>query len=524
MADNQFELLAEGYRRGILPPDMKAAFEEAQKRGLFVASEMQTSGKIPSNQPLGAVESLVTGMQDPLIGGRQLLTHATGSPQDIEAVDKAVREREAGIKARGASGLARGVGAAITTAPLMAAGPAGMAGAIGAGAVSGALQPTTGQNFLASKVEESLFGAAFGGLGTSATRALGAAIAPSMQKGARALTDQGVELTPGQASGGIIRRLEEAAKSLPILGNFIREGEKRSIESFNRSVLNQVLEPIGEKSTAPIGHDAIAQAGKKLGSAYDSLLPNLSLSLDQQLASDIAAVRQQAQGLTDVRLKQFNTILDQRLAAFFRSSPTLTGETLKKSESEIRTIADRYRASPDADQRDLASSLDDVRGAMRDALLRQNPSNGDLLKAIDTGWAMLVRAQSAATRRATSEGVFTANDLLQTIKSQDKSVRKGSFARGDALMQLYAEAGQKVLPGKMPDSGTPERLRAFDIVSGAAALPFVPLYTKRGLGAASSYMQSGPVREGIRRGLRGASPYVGIGAAPTLTDLLDQAR
>src|SRR5262249_48271023 len=46
---------------------------------------------------------------------------------------------------------------------------------------------------------------------------------------------------------------------------------------------------------------------------------------------------------------------------------------------------------------------------------------------------------------------------LSAIKRGDKSVGKGMFARGDALMQDFATAAQNVLPSRIPTSGTSER-------------------------------------------------------------------
>jgi hypothetical protein len=489
-----------------------------------------TAGKIPSQDPMGVGERLVTGMQDPLVGSKQLLTHVTGTPQEQEQVDKQVREREAGVQAREGGGFVRGLGSAIPAAPLIAAGPIGGAlGAAAAGALSGAVQPVTGNDYWTQKTQDALFNAAFG-LGGGM---LGGTLTPMLRPEAKALVDQGVKLTPGQMAGGIPRRAEEAFKSLPILGNFIRGAEKRGIEGFNKAVLNQSLEPIGQKlsPTTEAGHDAILEARNKFSAAYDALLPNLKLNLDQDLVNDVANVKFLATELPESYQKQFDSILRNRLAAFFVRSPVVgrQGPTLKETESALRNIADNYRGSQDPGARNMAMRIDDIRGALRDALMRQNPQSADLLSKIDKGYAMFIRAQGAAARRATSEGVFTPNDLLQTIKSQDKTVRKGAFAQGDALLQEFAEYGQKVLPGKMPDSGTPERglwtaatlggaYEAPQTALGAAAglgLASLP-YTRPGIGALNALAGSpGPVRQGIGLAVRRVAPYAAIASEPS---------
>ena len=51
----------------------------------------------------------------------------------------------------------------------------------------------------------------------------------------------------------------------------------------------------------------------------------------------------------------------------------------------------------------------------------------------------------------------------------DKSAGKGAFARGDALMQDFAEVGQRVLPSTVPDSGTTGRVLMAGLAGGAGA-------------------------------------------------------
>lgn len=495
---------------------------------------VKTAGKTTQKDAMGVGERVLTGMADPLVGGKQLLTHVTGTPQEQQQVDKSVQEREAGIQAREGGGLARGVGAAITGAPLLAAGPLG--GAIGAaagGAAAGALQPTTGKDYWTDKTQDALFGAAFGLSGGLGGKVIGGAISPALRPEAQALSEKGVNLTPGQMAGGIARRAEEAFKSLPILGSFIRKAEERTTESFNKAVLNQALEPIGAKLDPMVGagHDAIMDARNKLGAAYDNLLPNLQLRLDRKLVDDISNVKFLATELPESYQKQFDSILTNRLGGFFVTKSPVAGRqgpTLKDTESAIRSIADTFRSSPDPAARQMAMRLDDVRGAMRDALARQNPNSADLLNKIDQGYAMFARAQGAASRRATSEGVFTPNDLLQTIKAQDKTARKGAFAQGDALLQPFAEYGQTVLSPKVPNSGTVDRALWSAAIAAAVADPIkagvtgaglgvasLP-YTRPGIGALNALARSpGPVRQGVGSVVRRGAPYAAIAGEPS---------
>lgn len=483
---------------------------------------------------LGAGARFMAGVEDPVVGGSQLLTHIGGSEEAAQKADEAVREREAKLQAGGmqSGDLMRAGGRMVGTLPAMAvAGPigglSGVAGAAVGGALSEAVQPVADKDYWSQKGLDTLMGAAFGGVGGMTAKVVG----PSVKEAPKALMAGGVQLTPGQIMGGFGRRTEEALKIVPGLSGFVRSAENRSLESFNISTINSALEPIGVQIPKNIkaGHEAMGAAKTVLTNAYDNLLPQMQLTMDQNLASDIANARFRASSaVTKDRAAQFDKILEDRLQRHFNNTGSIPGDELKKVESELNAVASQYRASSDGDQRALAALIDDVRGSVRDALSRQNPQHAPELEKINHAYAMFARVEEAATRRATSSAVFTPSDLLQAIKSGDKSVRKGSFARGDALMQEWAEFAQKVLPAKMADSGTPERLGYAATAANLGAWlhnPLIPAgmaagvapYTKLGQAAVNRIAQPGTVRKTVGK----AAPYIGTAIEPYLKTLTE---
>ena len=288
-----------------------------------------------------------------------------------------------------------------------------------------------------------------------------------------ALKQAGVLMTPGQMVGGAFKTLEDAATSIPLLGSFIQSGRARSVESFNKAVGNQALEPIGERLSrgTKAGHETIAQVEEKLGNAYDNILPSLRFIPDAQYARDMATIlSRDVAVLPAEQARQFEKFIQTRIGP----PAVMDGQMLKQVQSELTNFSKKYSSSSDAAQRDLADAVDKVNKAIRSNLERSNPGSAEFLQRINSGWAMYARMRSAAARRATSEGVFTPNDLLQSIKGGDKSVGKGSFAKGDALMQTFAEAGQKVLPSKLPTSGTTERGITMGLLGGASHYGYLP--------------------------------------------------
>ena len=356
-------------------------------------------------------------------------------------------------------------------------------------------------------------------------------------EGQSELSQAGVLMTPGQRLGGKFKDLEDAATSIPILGSFIKSGRANSLDSFNQAVGRQALEPIGESlSGVRAGHGLIDEVGTKLGNAYDSLLPNLQFTPDRQFSIDLNRVKNGIVArLPDQEAKQFDSVINGALAKRIGRTP-MDGQSFKDAESELTHFANNYRGSPNPQQRDLAYAIDGVTKAMRSGLERSNPAQAQQLANINSGYAMFSRMRSAATRRVTSGGVFTPNDLLNAIKTGDKSAGKGSFARGDALMQTFAEAGQRVLPSSLPTSGTVERgatmaglgglsyLAGRPEILGAGALAALP-YTRFGMRAANAAPYGAVGRGALQAGrLEGATPRIDFPAlqGPAIGSANDQ--
>lgn len=291
------------------------------------------------------------------------------------------------------------------------------------------------------------------------------------------LEARGVDMTDGQRKGGVDRRREEALKSNPLVGQAFRDQENKSIESFNRAAYNDVLSDIGQRyEGTKVGNEGFAQVEQKAGAAYDRLLPHILVKPDEKLVDDLHEVKVTASDLPPPQQQQFEAIVGNRVLKRLESGE-MDGRTFKQVESELGHMAAGYKADRDFANRELGQRLEDTLGALRDNSERHSdPNSIPALKAANTTWAKLVRLRSAVTNRASSGGVFTPGDLMTAVKRNDRSAGKGAFARGDALLQDFASAANKVLPNRLPDSGTPERL-AFN-KQGLAEMAIAPLTNK----------------------------------------------
>ena len=200
-------------------------------------------------------------------------------------------------------------------------------------------------------------------------RGVGKAMGNSAEPARTALSNAGVSLTPGQMLGGQFKSIEDAATSIPLLGDFVQSGRQNSIESFNRAVGNQALQPIGEavSKSAKAGHDLINDVQSKISDRYDALKPNLIWQPDPKFLSDVNALRNgRVSTLPASQAGQFDGIIRHAMRGSFAP---MNGTLFKNVESDLATTAASYASSPMAAERELGNSLNDYLTAMRGALV-----------------------------------------------------------------------------------------------------------------------------------------------------------
>ncbi len=331
---------------------------------------------------------------------------------------------------------------------------------------------------------------------------------------AQLLADEGVTLTPGQIKGGMLKRAEDAATSMPILGDAIKGAQRRGIESFDAAALNRALEPIGAKLPGHLkGKAAVEYTYGKLGDAYDGLLPNLKGDLNAvpgagalpkvagqaappSFRQELDNIRSMAQSLPEPQRGQFGRIIDREIIERFTPQGKASGEVLKDIESKLGGIAKRAGKSDDYDIRTMGDAVEEARNAMRRMVENVNPRYQGELQKINEGYANFKKVQNAAGRVGAQEGVFTPSQLHSAVRSGDTSKDKARFSEGNALMQDLSGAGKAVLSPTVPDSGTVSRAAiAYALAHPLQAAGFgIPLaigslpYTRMGQGITQSLM------------------------------------
>ena len=151
--------------------------------------------------------------------------------------------------------------------------------------------------------------------------------------------EAGVTPTPGQILGGVSNRLEEAAQSVPFVGDAIKAARGRAVEDLNRAAINRALHPIGESldRNTPLGREAITEMHDKIGANYDRLVPQLQVQADHQFVQNgLGQIMQMRSRMSDPAQTQLDRIL--RNDVFNKFDPAtgrMSGQDFKTVESEL---------------------------------------------------------------------------------------------------------------------------------------------------------------------------------------------
>lgn len=497
--------------------------------------------------PMSRVDKFMTGVADPIHGGAQLLTKMlpdsvvqagnelnnwlaenTGLVGRLPegGVDQQVREREQLYQseraAAGESGFDgyRMLGNALSPANLAVASSvpaaASLAGRVATGAVGGgavsALSPVTEGDFATEKGKQVGVGAMFGGATPLVTGGIARVISPnaSTNPQLQALRAEGVRPTVGQSLGGSFNTAEQKLMSVPVVGDAIASARRGAAADLNTAAFNRALEPIGQRLPQGLqGRDAVQYADDAISAGYNRLLPQLTAQADQQFQAGITNLRQMVgTGAMDPRsARAFERILTNDVLSKFGGRQAMTGETLKRVESDLGQQISRLSQSTDADQRLVADALQQVQAELRQLLVRSNPQQANTLRSLNTAWANFKRVQRASSGLGAEDGVFSPAQLQSAVKALDRSKDKARFAEGRALMQDLSEPGKAILGNQVPDSGTAGRL----LLGGGASL-LDPTLTAPALLGGGALMYTRPV-QGLLSGAVAARPQGAQAAA-----------
>jgi hypothetical protein len=341
----------------------------------------------------------------------------------------------------------------------------------------------TGQQFYEQKAERLPMDVALGAGGSFIGERLAAMVRPRIKPEVEQLVNKGVNLTPAQITGGYLKSFEDRMTSILIIGDVINYARTKGIEEFNKAAYKQVLEPIGAKVPDVTGREGVRLVKKEITNAYDEVLPKITFVRDADLETKLANVGSQIDGLTpDNATKVTNTV--NKILNDYTVDGKIEGKTFKIVEEKLGKLAKQFGSSGNTDERLMGEAYQKAIGDIRESLARNNPQFAERLANINTAFSRYARIRAAGSMANTTE-MFSPSQLASAVRKTDISSGKDKYATGTAIMQDLADAAEKVLPNKYPESGTAGRLLtplAVGGAGGAAATGVLNPYVATALG------------------------------------------
>jgi hypothetical protein len=336
-------------------------------------------------------------------------------------------------------------------------------GALGGGALAGLTQPVVGDgDFLTEKAKQVGVGAITGGVtpafvgGVARVVSPKASVNPNIQK----LRSEGVNPTIGQTLGGGINKIEERMQSVPILGDMITRARGQANSQFEKAAFNRSLKPIGQKLPEGLaGREAVDYVESTLGQSYDDVLTRIgAITPDQQFNTKLSDLKKLVSGKMMPKAEKAKFLSAVQDIKDTAKDGVITSEAFKELESSLGSQARKLGGSQNVYEGKLAPAVKQLQQELRDMLQRQAGDAADELRKVNTGYSNFKRVQNAATKLGADDGSFTPAQFQNAVRAMDKSKDKAAFAKGNALGQDLGDAGKSVLSGKVPNSGTAERV------------------------------------------------------------------
>lgn len=357
------------------------------------------------------------------------------------------------------------------------AGRAAMVGG-GLGALYGAGAADEGG--IGNRIEQGAIGGGVGALSGGALQAGGgrlselvaqrAANRASNPSNARILSNAGVDLLPGQVLGGGLRRMEDAATSIPFMGDAIRSAQRRGLEQLNDAALAEPLQRIGATVPQARGRERIREVSQEFTRAYDNALdPLKAIPRPEGYAEALEAIANNP-SLGPQQRRSMRSLIANTVG---KAGDEIDGQTWKRIDSELSAdINNASRAATNApENRLLGDALREVRDVWGQRLDAASPGALATVRNIDDAFAdfAIVRKAVSDVASAGRGGEASAATLNRAVS---QSAGTNRYAQGAGRLQELSDAAANVLPSTVPDSGTPLRslVTAGGVGGGAMAL------------------------------------------------------
>lgn len=315
-------------------------------------------------------------------------------------------------------------------------------------------------------------GVAGGALGEGAARGLGAFTRGVRNPQVQYLRDRGVPLTVGQTVGDngrigqMVKGIEDALTSIPGVGNMIDARRLEGLQAFNRAAFQDAAPP--GATITDTGAAGLGQVRQAVSDAYSRALDPVSINANEtQFIDDLDDLVRNTQRIPNVNGARDAAMagLESRIdGAINPVTDTMTGRGFQEAYRGLARTA-KERANSDYGY-EVGQVMRQGQDALGEVLERQNPGAFDgFIEANAANRRANVLAQ-AINPNAADELITPAQLNRADFNSTSKLTSRLNAASGNRPFFDLANAGQAVLPSKLPDSGTPKRVIVGALTTG----------------------------------------------------------
>lgn len=270
----------------------------------------------------------------------------------------------------------------------------------------------------------------------------------------RLLREAGVDLTPGQRTGGPVKVAEDIAMRFPIVGTAIRGARQRGGESMNVAAVQRALNPIKGKvnPNIAVGGELVADAREQIGNHLNEAAARIP-RVRNTPEFDAAVTNARETLVDDAARTRFDAVVNRYLNMGKLDGGELTGADVRRIESKVNEAARARLKSPNTDDQEIGVALREVVDGAKELLeANADPQTGAMLRDGRLAWANLVRVMKASEKSGAD--TFTPSQLNSAVSATE--ARRSNVATGDALMQDYARAAKRIMPDSFGNPGTPD--------------------------------------------------------------------
>lgn len=307
--------------------------------------------------------------------------------------------------------------------------------------------------------------------GRAAVRGVGAGFRGVRDANTNLLNDAGVPLTVGQAAGGALKGVEDRLAGLPFIGDAINQRRREGFGGFADATRREALAPIGAVPGPQTGAEAIPAMRGQVGAAYNNALDNVRVTADPQFTQGMAPIVQGARALPDPMAGNLDYTLRTRVGQSFDDAGNLNGNGFQQSVRGLRQDTASLRNQPYGN--DFANGTRAAEGELEGLLNRQAPGAVPAYQAANTAnrRVSILRDATAAARNGTRTGENFLYAPSQVADAANANAKRFGQQQGTPEVPFYGltNAGQSVLPSKVPDSGTAGRALLAALLPSAVA-------------------------------------------------------